>query len=65
VTAPAAPVPVVLDTSAVLAWLRGEPGAAVGDPLLGAAANWDGTAEFAGYRGNSDRRWMRVSRPSG
>ena len=46
-TAPAAPAPVVLDTSAVLAWLRGEPGAAVVDPLLGAAvmsaANWSET----------------------
>lgn len=36
--------PVVLDASAVLAWLRGEPGAAVVDPLLSratvCAVNW-------------------------
>jgi hypothetical protein len=35
VTGPAAQAPVVLDTSAVLAWLRDEPGAEVVDPLLG------------------------------
>ncbi|MEA2136617.1 MAG: ribonuclease VapC [Solirubrobacteraceae bacterium] len=64
-TAPAAPAPVVLDTSAVLAWLRGEPGAEVVDPLLGAAvmsaANWSETWQKLHQHGvDADRATRRL-----
>jgi uncharacterized protein with PIN domain len=53
----------VLDTSAVLAWLRGEPGAAVVDPLLGAAvmsaANWSETWQKRHQHDVDAGRWPR------
>ncbi|MDT7707136.1 MAG: ribonuclease VapC [Pseudonocardiales bacterium] len=55
----------MLDTSAVLAWLRGEPGAEVVDPLLGAAvmsaANWSQTWQKLHQHGvDADRATRRL-----
>lgn len=63
--AAAAPDPVVLDASAVLAWLRDEPGAAVVDPLLAggvvSAANWSETWQKLNQHGvDADRATRRL-----
>lgn len=67
-TAPSDPAPsdrVVLDASAVLAWLRDEPGATVVDTLLAAgvvcAANWSETWQKLRQHGvDADRATRRL-----
>jgi ribonuclease VapC len=59
------PPPVVLDTSAVLAWMRDEPGAQVVDPLLAeavmSAANWSETWQKLHQHGvDADRATHRL-----
>jgi ribonuclease VapC len=57
--------PVVLDTSAVLAWLRDEPGATIVDPLLAdgivSAPNWAETWQKLHQHGvDADRATRRL-----
>ncbi|MGH3978195.1 MAG: PIN domain-containing protein [Pseudonocardiaceae bacterium] len=59
------PDPVVLDTSAVLAWLRDEPGAKIVDPLLASgivsAPNWSETWQKLHQHGvDADRATRRL-----